>query len=107
MPVPSITTISALISDLTTSSGTHELIFVNGKPYEGEVSFGRYKGFGWESGRTATIYLSQAVDPSSKVFLVDLDFIRLRECFLTENKSRHWAQEWEAIDLPEDQKSSG
>lgn len=108
MSVPSITTLDALKSAFTDRNrgGHEEVIFVNGKPYQGEVEFNSYRGFGWESGRTASIFITPHVDPTSEVILVDLHFMRLRRCVLN-TKPEPWEkkQEWEAIDLPEDQKA--
>jgi hypothetical protein len=113
MPVPSISTWGALQANIAASVGIHELIFVNGRPYEGGVSFNRMKGMGWESGRTGSIYITPPVDPSSEVILVDLRYLRLRHCQLRVPTDRidikiaekNNKQEWEAIDLPEDQRS--
>jgi hypothetical protein len=113
MPVPSISTWGQLQANVAAATrGLHELIFVNGKPYEGQASFGRIKGMGWESGRTMSLYISPPFDPASEVILVDLRYLRLRHCqlrVLTDRIDIKIAkdkneQEWEAIDLPEDQR---
>ena len=112
MPVKSISTWEEIKTNVNDRIGLHEVIFVNGKPYEGEASFGRYKGFGWESGRTASIYITPPVDPASEVILVDLRYLRLRRCQLRVLTDRidikiaedNNQQEWDAVDLPEDKK---
>ena len=57
-----------------------EIVFVNGELYRGEVIFGRYKGFGWESGRTYSIELDNCVDKNSEVYLIDCCFGKIRRC---------------------------
>jgi hypothetical protein len=107
------TSLSNLLEQLNQPHGCDELIFVNGKPYEGVIALNRYKGIGWESGRTASVILSPPVDPTSEVILIDLRYMRLRRCqllkpveFSVEARiaQKHNRQEWEAIDLPEDRR---
>jgi hypothetical protein len=104
MAVPSITNWEHLKSDINEKYGPHEVVFVNGKPYDGQIEFDRYKGIGWESGRTASVCLYSPVDPSSEVYVVDLRYLRLRKCKLLPKSFIRNAQEWECIDLPEDVK---
>ena len=114
MPIPNPnTSLPLLIEQLNAPHGFTELLFVNGKPYEGGVSMNRYKGFGWASGRTASVIVSPPIDPASEVTLVDLRYMRLRRCQLLEPvefsieariAQKHNRQEWEAIDLPEDRR---
>ena len=111
MPVPSLSTWTQIQANVAASEGLHEIIFVNGKPYEGQASFGRIKGMGWESGRTMSLYISPPVDPASEVILVDLRYLRLRRCQLRvltgidlKISVKNNEQEWEAIDLPEDKR---
>ena len=108
MPVKSISTWEKIKTEINDRVGLHEVVFVNGKPYEGEVSFNRYKGFGWESGRTASVFIKPEINPASEVLLVDLRYLRLRRCVLAPQVRPEWRQEgeqeWEAIDLPEDKK---
>lgn len=106
------TSLPNLLEQLNLPHGLDELIFVNGKPYAGEIALNRYKGMGWESGRTASVILSPPVDPTSEVTLIDLRYMRLRRCQLLVPRDRidaalaqkHNRQEWEAIDLPEDRR---
>lgn len=106
------TTFPNLLEQLNLPHGFDELIFVNGKPYEGVISMDRYKGMGWESGRTASVYIRPPVDPSSEFIIIDLRYMRLRRCQLRVPTDRIEAkiaeknneQEWEAIDLPEDRR---
>lgn len=102
MSVPSITNWANLQLDINDKYGSHEVVFVNGKPYDGQIEFDRYKGIGWESGRTASVLLYSHIDPSSEVYVVDLRYLRLRKCKLLEKSFIRSAQEWECIDLPED-----
>lgn len=106
------TSLPNLLAQLNQPHGFTELLFVNGKPYKGEVSMNRYKGMGWASGRTASVYITPTVDPASEVILVDFRYMRLRRCQLRVPTdpievmmgTRNNEQEWEAIDLPEDRR---
>ena len=104
MAVPSITNWEHLKSDINDKYGPHEVVFVNGKPYDGQIEFDRYKGIGWESGRTASVLLYSPVEPSSEVYVADLRYLRVRKCKLLPKSFIRNAQEWECIDLPEDVK---
>lgn len=106
------TSLPNLLAQLNQPHGFTEIFFVNGKPYEGQVSMNRYKGMGWASGRAASVYINPPVDLASEVTLVDLRYMRLRRCQLRVPTDRIEAlmtqknneQEWEAIDLPEDRR---
>jgi hypothetical protein len=102
-----------LLEQLNQPHGCDELIFVNGKPYEGMIALNRYKGMGWAGGRTASVILSPPVDPASEVTVIDLRYMRLRRCQLLQLDEssidariakKYNRQEWEAIDLPEDRR---
>lgn len=61
-----------------------EFVFVNGKLFEGNVTFNRFKGIEWDSGRTASIYLDPSPPSDADVILVDMGFGRIRRCFRLE-----------------------
>lgn len=108
MPISSTDTYEMLVDRLTAEPGysLKELVFVNGKPYSGLVSFARYKGCGWVAGRTADIFVNPPIPSSSEVIIIDLGYMRLRKCKLKQEmiseKSEWKWQIWSAIDLPED-----
>ena len=77
-----------------------ELVFVDGILFGGTVTYDRYKGVGWDSGRTAAIEMTplKGLPPGNgaSVVLVDLLFGRLRHCKRnSENTMEKW---WTAID---------
>jgi hypothetical protein len=104
MPAESLTTWEALRSAISDQSGLYDLIFVNGKPYEGQFELDGYKGCGWIGGRTISVLFLTPIEVSSEVILVNLRYLRLRHCTLKVGPS-NWKnrQEWVVIDLPEDQ----
>lgn len=77
-----------------------ELLFVNGRIYEGDFELDRLRGKGWEGGRTRSVLLHSHIDPSSEVFLVDIGFLRHRRC--TFKGVRYELQEWDTVEIPGD-----
>ena len=77
-----------------------ELVFVDGVQFTGSVIFDRFKGVGWESGRTASVLLDPCPPPEADVILVDLRFGRIRRCFLldVEAGTPQWDRQWYAED---------
>jgi len=59
-----------------------EPVFVDGRLFDGVATYNRYKGVGWESGRTASVTLKPPVRAEAEVFLVDLRWGRIRKCRL-------------------------
>lgn len=79
---------------------SEELVFVDGRLFDGTVIYNRYKGVGWEGGRTASIEMTPSKGPppgnESSVVLVDLRWGRLRHCKRnSENTMEKW---WTVID---------
>jgi hypothetical protein len=77
-----------------------EVVFVEGTLFEGTVIYDRYKGVGWDGGRTAAIEMTPLKGPppgnGASVILVDLRFGRWRYCKRnSENTMEKW---WTAID---------
>lgn len=79
-----------------------EFVFVDGKLFDGRVIFDRFKGVGWDSGRTASVSLSPSPPPDSDVILVDMEFGRIRRCFLLDVEGR---KEWRTEDCRNDFRS--
>ncbi len=73
-----------------------EPVFVNGRLYTGKATYGRYKGGGWDGGRTERLYLDPEPAEGSEVILVDLRHGRIRTCVRQISDTQ--GPSWKAID---------
>lgn len=57
-----------------------QIVFVNGELFTGEITFGHYKGCGWEAGRCCYFLTAPEIPASAEVFHIDLHYGKLRHC---------------------------
>lgn len=105
MPINTTGTWEELQARIADPEGFHELLFVNGRPYQGAITVNRYRGFGWEEGRTSDFFVFPHINVDAEVFLVDLRYLRIRRCHLMDGpraRAQYEEQRWGVLDLPED-----
>jgi hypothetical protein len=64
----------------------NDLVFVDGNLFGGKVIYDRYKGLGWEDGRTHSFKTEPPIDKNSEVLIVNLTYYKIRHCNFNDDK---------------------